>query len=110
VIHDHCAASVLRAARHPAPTVVTAHGPVDGEMLDYYRHVGPGVALVAVAEFQRQLAPSLPWVGTVHNATPADAYPFESTKSLPGLSEPPRDVWIVVMVSFPTASAGPRAC
>jgi glycosyltransferase involved in cell wall biosynthesis len=80
VIHDHCAASVLRAARHPAPTVVTAHGPVDGEMLDYYRHVGPGVALVAVAEFQRQLAPSLPWVGTVHNATPADAYPFESTK------------------------------
>ena len=80
VIHDHCAASVLGAARHAAPTVVTAHGPVDGEMLDYYRHVGPGVALVAVAEFQRRLAPSLPWVGTVHNATPADAFPFESSK------------------------------
>jgi glycosyltransferase involved in cell wall biosynthesis len=80
VIHDHCAASVLGAARHAAPTVVTAHGPVDGEMLDYYRHVGPGVALVAVAEFQRRLAPSLPWVGTVHNATPADALPFESSK------------------------------
>jgi glycosyltransferase involved in cell wall biosynthesis len=80
VIHDHCAASVLRAARHRAPTVVTAHGPVDGEMHGYYRHVGRGVALVAVAEFQRRLAPALPWVGTVHNATPADAYPFESSK------------------------------
>jgi glycosyltransferase involved in cell wall biosynthesis len=38
------------------------------------------VALVAVAEFQRRLAPALPWVGTVHNATPADAFPFESSK------------------------------
>ena len=80
VIHDHCAASVLAATRHSAPTVVTAHGPVDGEMLDYYRHVGPGISLVAVADFQRELAPGLPWVGTVHNATQADAYPFESSK------------------------------
>jgi glycosyltransferase involved in cell wall biosynthesis len=80
VIHDHCAASVLAAARHAAPTVVTAHGPVDGEMFDYYRHIGPGISLVAVADFQRGLAPGLPWVGTVHNATQADAYPFESSK------------------------------
>ncbi|HEX6675776.1 MAG TPA: glycosyltransferase family 4 protein [Actinomycetes bacterium] len=80
VIHDHCAASVLAATRHAAPTVVTAHGPVDGEMLSYYRHIGPGISLVAVADFQRRLAPRLPWVGTVHNATQADAYPFESSK------------------------------
>jgi glycosyltransferase involved in cell wall biosynthesis len=80
VVHDHCAASVLAAGRHAAPTVVTAHGPVDGEMLDYYRHIGPGISLVAVADFQRRLAPGLPWVGTVHNATQADAYPFESSK------------------------------
>ncbi len=80
VVHDHCAASVLAAARRAAPTVVTAHGPVDGEMLSYYRHIGPGISLVAVADFQRRLAPRLPWVGTVHNATRADAYPFESSK------------------------------
>jgi glycosyltransferase involved in cell wall biosynthesis len=80
VIHDHCAASVLAATRHAAPTVVTAHGPVDGEMLDYYRHIGPGIRLVAVADFQRALAPGLPWAGTVHNATQVDAFPFESSK------------------------------
>jgi glycosyltransferase involved in cell wall biosynthesis len=80
VIHDHCAASVLAATRHSAPMVVTAHWPVDGELLSYYRHIGPGISLVAVADFQRRLAPRLPWVGTVHNAIQADAYPFESSK------------------------------
>jgi glycosyltransferase involved in cell wall biosynthesis len=80
VVHDHCAASALAACRRRAPTVVTAHGPVTGEMAAYYRRLEPGIALVAVADFQRARAPGLPWAGTVHNATPVDAYPFESSK------------------------------
>ncbi len=80
VVHDHCAASALTAARRRAPTVVTAHGPVTGEMEAYYRRLEPGISLVAVSDFQRVKAPDLPWAGTVHNATPVDAFPFESRK------------------------------
>jgi len=80
VVHDHCAASALAASRRRAPTVVTAHGPVTGEMAAYYRRLEPGISLVAVSDFQRVRAPELAWAGTVHNATPVDSYPFESRK------------------------------
>ena len=80
VVHDHCAASALAASRRRAPTVVTAHGPVTGEMAAYYRRLEPGISLVAVSDFQRVRAPELSWAGTVHNATPVDSYPFESRK------------------------------
>ena len=80
VVHDHCAASALAASRRRAPTVVTAHGPVTGEMAAYYRRLEPGIWLVAVSDFQRARAPELPWAGTVYNATPVDSYPFESSK------------------------------
>jgi glycosyltransferase involved in cell wall biosynthesis len=80
LVHDHCAASALAASRRQAPTVVTAHGPVTGEMADYYRHLEPGISLVAVSDFQRANVPGLPWAGTVHNATPVDSFPFESVK------------------------------
>lgn len=36
VVHDHTLAGPLLAAGRRVPTVVTMHGPVDGELGDYY--------------------------------------------------------------------------
>src|SRR6266545_1071655 len=36
VVHDHCLAGPLTAARRRVPTVLTAHGPLDGEVRRYY--------------------------------------------------------------------------
>ena len=79
VIHDHSAAGPLGAARRAAPTVLTAHGPVDGELGAYYRQLG--LPLVAISDFQRvKAAPDLPWVGTVHNAVPVETFPYREDK------------------------------
>ncbi len=68
VIHDHTVPGALAAAgRLMTPTVVTVHGPVDGEFGDYFEAIGTDVALVAISEDQRQVRPDLPWVTTVHN-------------------------------------------
>jgi glycosyltransferase involved in cell wall biosynthesis len=68
IIHDHTMPGALTAAgRLMTPTVVTVHGPVDGELGDYFEAIGTGVALVAISEDQRQVRPDLPWVATVHN-------------------------------------------
>jgi glycosyltransferase involved in cell wall biosynthesis len=79
VVHDHSAAGPLAAAGYAAPTVLTAHGPVDGELGEYYRRLG--LSLVAISDFQRvKAAPDLPWVGTVHNAIPVDSFPYREDK------------------------------
>jgi glycosyltransferase involved in cell wall biosynthesis len=79
IVHDHSAAGPLTASGRTAPTVLTAHGPVDGELGAYYRRLG--LPLVAISEFQRrQAAPDLPWIGRVHNAVPVATFPYQKDK------------------------------
>ena len=42
LVHDHTLAGPLLAAGRLVPTVVTAHGPVDGELGDHYAGLLPG--------------------------------------------------------------------
>ena len=80
VVHDHSFAGPLATRCRRAPTVVTAHGPVSGELTEYYRHVGGHTALVAISGAQRTMGPGLRWAGTVHNAIPVAEYPFQVDK------------------------------
>ena len=80
VVHDHSLGGPLIARGRPAPTVVTAHGPIAGEIAQYYRLIGRHHPLVAISESQRATGPHLPWAGTVYNAIPVDEYPFEEEK------------------------------
>jgi glycosyltransferase involved in cell wall biosynthesis len=79
VVHDHSAAGPLAASKRAAPTVLTAHGPVDGELGAYYRRLS--LPLVAISDFQRRTAaPGLRWVGRVHNAIPVATFPYQKDK------------------------------
>ncbi|HEX2240374.1 MAG TPA: glycosyltransferase family 4 protein [Actinomycetota bacterium] len=80
VIHDHSFAGPLLAGARRAPTLVTAHGPVDGELAHYYARLHPRVRLVAISEAQRRWAPELPWIATVHNSIPVADYPYAPEK------------------------------
>src|SRR5919108_975795 len=80
VVHDHSFAGPLLAHARECPTVVTAHGPVDGELADYYEEVGTAAALVAISAAQRRQRPNLPWAATIHNAIPTSEYPFRQDK------------------------------
>jgi glycosyltransferase involved in cell wall biosynthesis len=62
------------------PTIVTAHGPTDGEFGVYYALFSSAVSLVAISESQRRMAPDLSWVATVHNAIWVDEYPYRADK------------------------------
>jgi glycosyltransferase involved in cell wall biosynthesis len=80
VVHDHTLAGPLTAAGRTTPTVATMHGPVDGELDLYYRQLGPAVALVALSEAQRRMAPDLNWVATVPNGVDVASYPYREDK------------------------------
>jgi glycosyltransferase involved in cell wall biosynthesis len=82
VVHDHSLAGPLTARGRKVPTVMTAHGPCAGDMVKYYRalSLNNDANLVAISDSQRQLAPDLSWVGTVHNALKASDYPFRRDK------------------------------
>ena len=80
VVHDHSFAGPLSAGCRPIPTVVTAHGPVNGEFGRYYRALGGMVRLVAISHAQVRAAPEITWAGVVHNAVPVDDYPFRADK------------------------------
>ncbi|MFE2754177.1 glycosyltransferase family 4 protein [Actinosynnema sp. NPDC059335] len=83
VVHDHTLAGPLNAPAYAAlgvPTVATVHGPVDTDMRRYYRELGRDVGLVAISDRQRELAPELNWVGTVHNALRLRDWPFRARK------------------------------
>lgn len=80
LVHDHSLAGPLLARGRALPTVVTAHGPVTGEMGRYYRDLGDSVHLVALSEAQRTQAPDLNWVATVHNAVEVEDFPFRKNK------------------------------
>jgi glycosyltransferase involved in cell wall biosynthesis len=76
VVHDHSSAGPLQAALRPWPTVVTAHGPVSGEIGAYYREIDDSVHLVAISGAQQAQASDLRWHGRVHNALRISAFPL----------------------------------
>jgi glycosyltransferase involved in cell wall biosynthesis len=79
VVHDHSLAGPLAAVGRSAPTVLTVHGPVDGELGAYYRWLG--LPLVAISDFQRHTAaPDLPWAGRVYNSVPVPSFPYRQDK------------------------------
>ncbi|UGT64892.1 glycosyltransferase family 4 protein [Nocardia asteroides] len=83
LVHDHTFAGPLNAPAYAGlglPTVVTVHGPVQDDSYRYYREMGDEVALVAISDRQRALAPDLNWVGRVHNALHVDEWPFQAEK------------------------------
>jgi glycosyltransferase involved in cell wall biosynthesis len=80
VIHDHSLAGPLAARGRTAPTVVTTHGPLTGEMAHYYRAISPDVSLVAISDSQRRLEPDLRWAATVHNAINVATFTFTDRK------------------------------
>ena len=80
IVHDHSLAGPLLARGRSVPTVVTMHGPVDGENGDYYGRLGSSVGVVAISDAQRRANPHLNWVGTVHNAVDVPSFPFSADK------------------------------
>ncbi len=80
VVHDHSMGGPLTARAHRAPTVLTAHGPVTGELGECYRLLSRRHPMVAISESQRAKGPHLPWAATVYNSIPVDEYPFETDK------------------------------
>jgi glycosyltransferase involved in cell wall biosynthesis len=80
IVHDHTLAGPLLAFGRPVPTVITAHGPVDGEIGKYYELLSSEVSLIAISDAQRRMAPHLAWIGRVYNAIPIDEYPFPEHK------------------------------
>ncbi|MHB1595554.1 MAG: glycosyltransferase family 4 protein [Streptosporangiaceae bacterium] len=80
VIHDHTMVGPLMARGRLTPTVVTAHGPVQGDPGEFFRALGETVHIVAISDAQRALAPDLAWSATVHNAIKADTFPFRAQK------------------------------
>ncbi|MTE22188.1 glycosyltransferase [Streptomyces sp. TRM43335] len=80
VVHDHSLAGPLLARGRNVPTVVTVHGPVEGEPGEYYRQLGDSVHLVAISDAQRRPAPELNWCGTVHNALRPEDFPYRPDK------------------------------
>lgn len=83
LVHEHTFAGPLNAPAYRAlglPTVVTVHGPVEGECHEYYREMGDDISLVAISDRQQELAPDLNWAGRVHNALHPEEWPFRAEK------------------------------
>ncbi|MFL6088801.1 MAG: glycosyltransferase family 4 protein [Aeromicrobium sp.] len=80
VIHDHTLAGPLLAPGRSVATVATMHGPADGELGEYFAHLGDALHVVAISDAQRRLNPRLNWVATVHNAIDVATFPFEERK------------------------------
>ncbi len=83
IVHDHTFAGPLNAPMYSSlgiPTVVTVHGPVDGEPQDYYRALGTSAELIAISDRQRSLAPGLNWLSRVHNAVRPSEWPLQLEK------------------------------
>src|SRR5260370_32404563 len=49
VIHDHTMAGPLTAKGRLTPTVLTPHGPGQGDPAEFYRALGPSVQLVSTS-------------------------------------------------------------
>src|SRR4051794_134592 len=62
VVHDHSLAGPLLARGRPVPTLVTAHGPVEGREGEYFGWLGNSVGVVAISDAQRRINPRINWV------------------------------------------------
>lgn len=83
IVHEHTMAGPLNAAVYAGlglPTLVTVHGPLDDDLLPFYRALGGDAGLIAISDRQRELAPDLNWVGRVHNALRLEDWPFKREK------------------------------
>ncbi len=83
IVHDHTFAGPLNAPTYSElgiPTIVTVHGPVDGDPGEYYRALDDTAHLVAISDRQRSLAADLNWVGRVYNAVRPSEWPFRQEK------------------------------
>jgi glycosyltransferase involved in cell wall biosynthesis len=80
VVHDNTFAGPLVGATHGLPTVVTAHGPVHGDMGVYYRVLSARASLVALSRAQREQLPAARWAATVPNGVRPDRFPFRAAK------------------------------
>lgn len=76
VVHDHTLAGPLLARGRCVPTVVTAHGPVTGEVGEYLEQLGTTVDVVAISQAQRRFRPEVNWLATVHNGIDVASYPL----------------------------------
>ena len=83
IVHDHTSTAALSQLHRDAPTVVTAHLPAAGRQGDLYGAVR--LPLVAISEHQRDEAPHLPWLTTIHNAVDVGSYPLVEDKEDFGL-------------------------
>jgi glycosyltransferase involved in cell wall biosynthesis len=81
LVHDHSFLGPLVAVGRPIPTLVTAHGPVHGELGRYYHALGSAIDLAAISRAQRASAPGLNWAGVVHNAVRVAEFPYSTSKS-----------------------------
>jgi glycosyltransferase involved in cell wall biosynthesis len=76
VVHDHTLAGALHARSFPdLPVVTTIHGPLEGELADFYRAAGDAVALVAISHDQRQAAPDVDVARVIHHGLDARDVP-----------------------------------
>jgi glycosyltransferase involved in cell wall biosynthesis len=75
VVHDHCGFSSLVAAclTDVAPVVHTVHGDIPKSYSTFYSSVAGRAGFVSISAAQRQSMPTLPWIGTVHNAVDVDS-------------------------------------
>jgi glycosyltransferase involved in cell wall biosynthesis len=80
LVHDHTLAGALLAPARSVPTLLTAHGPVSGDLGQVYAALGDAVGLVALSEHQRATAPELAWVATVPNAVRVASFPYREDK------------------------------
>jgi glycosyltransferase involved in cell wall biosynthesis len=80
IVHDHTVSGPSFAARRRCPTVLTVHGRVSGSYGELLRHQR-GVHPVAISQAHRASAPDLPWIATVPNGIPVEAFPFRRAKA-----------------------------
>jgi len=76
IVHDHTLAGPLLARGRQTPTVLTAHGPVQGEPGDYLAALKDAVEVVAISRAQRHHRPDINWIATVHNSIRVATFPF----------------------------------
>ncbi|MFI6479409.1 glycosyltransferase family 4 protein [Nonomuraea sp. NPDC050663] len=80
IVHDNTLAGPLTAEGRDAPTLLTVHGPTEGELGEYYRGLGQSVSLAAISHAQRARMPELNWAGVVHNGIHVDSFPLADKK------------------------------
>ncbi len=80
LVHDHTLAGPLLGPAREIPTLVTAHGPVSGDLGLIYEELRDSLHLVALSEHQRSKAPDLPWVATIPNAVQVATFPYREHK------------------------------